>query len=82
MSTNSGGYLEEAMEECLHKEVLDSIKEHLWFKQPSAQPEAEQKQLPADPSWHDSCTEFAAANCSMYEKFATMKWDLYEEMIA
>ena len=40
-----GSWCKEATEECLHKEVLDSIKECLYLKWPSVQPEEELKQL-------------------------------------
>ena len=76
------GWCKEAMEECLWGEVLESIKECLWLKWPSAQPEVEQKWFPADASWPDPPTEFVAANCSTCEKFAAMKEDSYEEMMA
>ena len=56
------GQCKEATKECLHKEILDSIKEHLWLKQPSAQLEGKQRQLPAGIPQPDPCTEFAAAN--------------------
>ena len=82
MCTNSGGYPEEAMEECLCLEVLDSIKECLWLKWLSAQPEVEQKQLLANAPQPDSCTEVVAANHSTYEKFTAVKQDSYEEMMA
>ena len=78
MFANSSGYpgrgqCEKAIEECLHKEVLDSIKECLWFKQPPTLLETEQKQLLADASWPDSCMEFTALNHNMYEKFAAVR---------
>ena len=71
------GQCEEAMEECLCLEVLDSIKECLWLKWPSTKPDVEQKQLLAD-----LYTEFAAANHNTCEKSTTMKQDSYEEMMA
>ena len=64
------GQCKKATEECLHREVLGSIKECIWLKQPSAQWEREQQQLPADAPQPDPHTEFAATNCSTYEKFA------------
>ena len=56
------GLCEEATDECLHKVVLDSIKECLWLKWPSTQSEVEQKQLPAntaqpDPLYRVCCCE-------------------------
>ena len=65
MFTNSVDNLEEAdakrlCEECLHKQILDSIKHSLWLMWPSTQPEGEQRQLPASDPQPDPCTEFAA----------------------
>ena len=75
------GQCKETIEECLCKDILDSIKEHLQLKWPSTQLKEEWRQLPANTPWPDPCTEFAAVNCSMYEKIAAAKWDSYEEMM-
>ena len=56
------GQCEEAIEECVCKEILNSIKECLWLKQPSTQPEGEWRQLLANVPQPDPCMEFAAAN--------------------
>ena len=72
----------EAMEEHLHKEALDSIKECLQLKWPSTQLEGEWKQLPPNAPQTAPYMEFAATNCSTYEKFAAMNQDLYEEMMS
>ena len=72
------GQCEGANEECLHKEILNSCKECLQLKQPSTQPEGEWRQLLADIPQSDPHTEFATANCWTYEKFTTVKQDLYE----
>ena len=76
------GWCEEATEEQLCKEVLDSIKECLWLKQLPAQPEREQMQLSADAPLPDPCMAFTAMNCSTYEKFTAMNWEMYEEIVA
>ena len=76
------GQCEEATGEHLYKEILDSIKECLWFKHPSAQPEVEWRPLLADIPWPDPCMEFAAANCHTYKEFTAVKQDLYEGMMA
>ena len=75
------GQCEEATEEQLHKEVLDSIKEHLWLKQLPTHPEREQMQLPADAPQPNPHMAFAAMNCSTYE-FSAMNRETYEEMMA
>ena len=76
------GQCKEATEDCLHKEILDSIKECLWLKWPSAQLEGEQRQLLADVPQPDPCMEFAAANCHMFKEFNAAKQDSYKGMMA
>ena len=68
------GHCEEAMEEHICKELLDSIKEYLWDKQPSAQLEGEQMQLPVNAPQPDTQMAFAATNHSMSEKFTAIHW--------
>ena len=70
------------MEEHLCKDILNSIKEDLRIKWPFAQPEGEQSQLLANAPWPEPCTELAAANHFIYEKFTTAKDKLYQKMIA
>ena len=68
--------------EHLCKEILDSIKECLWLKWLPTQQEVEQKQLLANTPQPDHLAEFAAMNCSTYEKFTAMNQDSHEEMMA
>ena len=75
-------HCKEGMEEHIHQEVLDSIKEFLWHKQLSTLPEAEQKQRPANAHRPDPQAEFAATHCAIYEQFAAMQWDSCEEALA
>ena len=75
------GWCREATEECLCRKIINSLKEHLWLKWPSAQPEGEQRQLLADIPWPDPHMEFTAANWQTYEKFTTAKQDSYEGMM-
>ena len=76
------GQCEEATEKCLHKEILDSIKECLWLKWPSAQLEGEWRQSLANVPQPDPHTEFAAANHCTYEKFTPAQQDSYEGMMS
>ena len=62
------------MEKCICQEILDSIKECLWLKQPSTLPETEQRWRPAGAPRPDPPTEFIAANCATYEQFTAMKY--------
>ena len=66
-------YCKEGTEKCIHQEVLDSIKECLWCKQPSALPEVEQKWRPANAHRPDPQAEFTAMHCATYEQFAAMQ---------
>ena len=76
------GQWEEATMECLHQDVLDSLKECLQLKQPSTQPEEQCRQMPANIPWSDAQSEFVAANCYTYEKFMDLKEDPCEGMLA
>ena len=76
------GQCKEANKECLHKEILHSIKECFQLKQLSIQPEEEWRQFLADIPQPDPCTEFGAANHHKYEEFTATKQDLYEGMMA
>ena len=73
---------EEGMEQHLHQEVLDSIKEHLWHKWLSALLEAEQKWRPVNAHRPDPQVEFAAMHHATYEQFPAMQWDSCEEALA
>ena len=64
---------DEGAEECIHWDILDSIKEHLWCKQPSAPPEVEQRWSPANAPRPDPQAELTARNCATYERFVTPK---------
>ena len=72
----------EVAKECPCKEILNSIKEHLWLKWPSAQLEGEWRQLLTDVPLSDPHTEFPATNCSVYEEFTAVKQDSYEGRMA
>ena len=72
----------EPMVECIQKEILDSIKEHLWHKWLSIQLEGKQEQSSTDASWPGLHAAFAAANQETYEKFTAAQKDSYEEMMA
>ena len=61
------GWCKEGTNGCLCKEILDSIKECLQLKWPSAQPEGKWRQLPASVPQPDPHMDFDAANCSMFE---------------
>ena len=76
------GQCEEAAEKCLCKDILNSLKEHLWLKWPSTQLEGECRQAPVNVTQPDPCLEFVAANCHMYEEFTAVKQDLCEGMLA
>ena len=76
------GWYKEVTEDHLCKEILDSIKECLWLKQLSTQPEGEWRQSLADVPWPDPHTEFAAANCHTYKKFTAARQDSYEGIMA
>ena len=69
------GRCEEATEEQLCQEVLDSIKEHLRVKQPPAQPEKQWMQLLANAHRPDPCMAFAAMNCETYEEMMALARD-------
>ena len=56
------GHCEEATEEHCHREILNSLKEHLQLKWQSTQLKGEQRQSLANVPLPDPHTEFAAAN--------------------
>ena len=76
------GWWEEATKEWLHQNILDSLKECLWLKWLSAQPEEWCRQMPANVPWPDAQSEFVAANCHTYEGFMALKEDSCEGMLA
>ena len=76
------GQCEEAIEEQLCKEVLDSINDCLWLKWPPTQPEREWTQLSANAPQPDPHRTLTAMNLSTYEKFAATNQETYEEMVA
>ena len=76
------GQWEEATEECLHQDVLNSLKEHLWLKWPSMPPEEQCRQNPVNVPWLDAQLEFVTANCHTHEEFMALKEDSCEGMLA
>ena len=70
------------MEEHICQEILDSIKECLWNKQPSTLLEAEQRWRLANAHRPDPQAEFAAMHHTTYEQFATRQWDSCKEALA
>ena len=76
------GWWEEAIKEHLCYDVLNSLKECLWLKWPSAQPEEQCKQVPANGPWPDAQLEFVTASHHTYEECIALKEDPCEGMLA
>ena len=76
------GQPEEATKECLHQDILDSLKECLQLKWLSAQPEEWCWQMPANVTQPDAQSECVAANCHTYEGFTALKEDSCGGMFA
>ena len=67
--------------ERIHQEILDTIKEGLWCRWVSAQPDEELKQTPTGPSKTDAQTEFQAKAHATYNH-KNMRWDPCKEALA
>ena len=76
------GQWENTTKKCLCEDILDSLKECLWLKQPSAQPQERHRQMPANITWPDGQLEFVVANPHIYEEFMALKEDSCEGMLA
>ena len=73
---------DEEMEEHLHQEILDSIKEHLWHKWVPALPGEELSWHPAGTPRHNPQANYSTRNCATYDRFNDMKWCSCEEALA
>ena len=71
------GQWEKVTKECLHNSFLDSLKECLWPKWPSAQPEGEHRQIPANVPWPDPQLEFAAVRQDLCEGMLAIARDTH-----
>ena len=81
------------MEERIYKEILDSIKEHLWHRQDHAQLDDELRQGFAGVSRPDPQAEYQDRMCTTYEHYKDLKeeacgealaiiWDAHQQALA
>ena len=73
---------DEETEVHLYQDILDSIKECLWCRQPSTLPGAEPSHSLANVPRLDPQAEFNAQNHANVEWFMGIKWDSCEEALA
>ena len=76
------GEFDEAMEDLIQQEILDSVKECLWCKLSSALPEAKPRQSLADIPRLDLQAEFNPSTCATYDRFMGYKQDSCKEALA
>ena len=70
------------MEERVHQEILDSVKEHLQHRQECTQSQEKLRQIPAGTTRPEQWAEFHDRVCTTYDHFKDLKEGSCEEALS